>query len=139
MQEIYCASIVAVGAIGLAVMGSLFKKILSINSDIAERIAGLIRSGAMTFLYEEYKIIAVGVAIVAAIVGYFLHPLAAVTFIAGSAISLTTGFLGMRGATYANVRTTMAAKNTGERAAFLIALLAWQSSFIYFIAIHNFS
>ena len=46
-------------------------------------------------------------------------------------------FIGMRAATSANVRTTMAAKRNGEHAAFMISFLAvvlWDcSSYIWFI------
>ncbi len=119
----YYGIIAASGLLGIGVMLYLFNKITSISVDHekATSIAKAIRDGAMTFLIEEYKIIAVVALIVAVVLGYFLSPLAAGAFIFGALLSLSTGFIGMRAATLANVRTTMAAKNSGESAAFMIA------------------
>jgi K(+)-stimulated pyrophosphate-energized sodium pump len=87
----------------------------------AEFIANAIKSGAFVFLYEEYKIISIVVGIIGCIINYFSSCIIMVSFIAGSFLSLAVGFLGMYAATKANVKTTMAAKNEGEAAAFLIA------------------
>jgi K(+)-stimulated pyrophosphate-energized sodium pump len=108
---------------GLVVVSYLFGKITSIGVDNkkADEIATAIRDGAMTFLNEEYRIIILVVALVAGLLGFYMSWLAAGIFVSGSLLSLTTGFIGMRAATSANVRTTMAAKNKGEHAAFLVA------------------
>lgn len=87
----------------------------------AEFIANAIKNGAFVFLYEEYKIISIVVAIIAAIINYFSSYIIMISFVVGSFLSLAVGFLGMYAATKANVKTTMAAKNEGESAAFLIA------------------
>jgi len=109
---------------GLIVVISLLSRISSItvNNKKAERIAEAIRDGAMTFLREEYRLISVAVVAVAVVLGYFFSPLAAGIFVLGAIFSSMTGLLGMKAATMANVRTTMAAKNSGEHAAFLVAL-----------------
>lgn len=115
---------IAVSAVaGLAVVATLMALIKAIKVDnaAAARIAGAIRTGAMAFLWEEYRVIAVVVATVAALLGYFATGYAAFYFTLGAVLSLATGFIGMRAATLANVRTTMAAKDRGERAAFLVA------------------
>lgn len=115
--------IMGAGLVGLAVVASLMAKIRSIRVDHqgAAHIAAAIRAGAMTFLKEEYKIIAFVVAFIAVLLGYFATPLAAGCFVTGSLLSLLTGFIGMVAATDANVRTTLAAKKSGERAAFMVA------------------
>lgn len=115
--------IFAAGIIGFAIVISLIMRIKAIKVDHAgaKKIADAIRTGAMTFLKEEYSIIAVVVAIVAGLLTYFATGLAAMCFVTGSILSLTTGFIGMVAATDANVRTTLAAKNSGERAAFMVA------------------
>ena len=108
---------------GLAVVLWLFLRITAIpvEHDKARKIAQAISEGAMTFLQEEYRIIAVVVAVVGGLLAYAMSPLAAAVFVVGALFSLTTGFLGMRAATLANVRTTMAAKDQGEHQAFMIA------------------
>ena len=124
-MDIFQFFIITLGAslLGFAVVVALLFKIRSISVDNskAQEIADAIRSGAMTFLREEYQIIAVVVAIVALALGFFVSALSAACFIFGALLSMTTGYIGMNAATDANVRTTMAAKNSGEQAAFSIA------------------
>ena len=118
-------SMAAVGLAGLAVVVYLIRTINAkpVGHAVAEKIADAIRSGAMTFLREEYKIISLVVAFVAALLAYFSGISTAACFVSGSTLSLLTGFIGMRAATAANVRTTIAARDGGERAAFQVAFL----------------
>lgn len=114
----------ATAAIGLLVVMILFKKIksVSIAHEVkATQIANAIASGAMTFLREEYQVIAFAAAPVALIVAYLLGWLAGLLFIIGACFSMLVGFIGMRAATAANVRTTILAKEKGEMAAFFEA------------------
>lgn len=108
---------------GLAIVFVLFQKIQAITVDDpkANKIAQAISLGAMTFLQEEYRIISVVVAIIALLLGFFSSALNGITFVVGALFSLTTGYLGMKAATLANVRTTIAAKKFGEHSAFLTA------------------
>lgn len=117
--------VAGVAAVGLAVVAALILKIKSIVVDHAKaaHIARAIRLGAMTFLREEYKLILLVVALGAALLTYFGSYLTALMFVVGSAFSLITGYIGMTAATDANVRTTLAARESGERAAFMIAFL----------------
>ncbi|MBT3217673.1 MAG: sodium-translocating pyrophosphatase [Proteobacteria bacterium] len=79
-------------------------------------IASQIREGAMAFLAAEYKVLALFVVIVAVILGLVnmsgetQHPLIAFSFVCGAVASGLAGFIGMRVAVEANVRTTNAAK-----------------------------
>jgi K(+)-stimulated pyrophosphate-energized sodium pump len=122
MIDLY-QSFFAVSAVGALIVGALFSKINQekVSNAKAEKIAAAISEGAMTFLQEEYKIIMIVVAFVAAIIGHFVGSTPAMLFVAGSLLSMITGFIGMRAATTANVRTTMAAKRDGEHAAFMIS------------------
>jgi len=106
---------------GLAIVIFLFQRIsqMKVDNEKAKHIALAIRDGAMTFLTEEYKLIIVVVAAIAVLLGFVMSPLAAVLFATGSLFSLITGFIGMRAATLANVRTTIAAKDKGESQAFM--------------------
>lgn len=82
-------------------------------------IAGYIARGAQAFLKREYRVIAIFVVSVAAILAFtgFMSdaetgqsPMIAVSFIVGAFCSGAAGFIGMRVATKANVRTTNAAR-----------------------------
>ena len=109
-------------AFGILVVAYLFNKVksLEVTDAKAKKISDAIREGAMAFLDQEYRIIGIVVAIIAAALAFYAgKPVAAMAFVSGSILSMVTGFIGMSAATYANVRTTMAAKDSGEREAFL--------------------
>lgn len=91
------------------------------GSDKMKKIAGHIAEGAMAFLKAEYKILAVFVLCVAILLGVTANaetssPLVAVSFILGAFCSALAGFIGMKVATKANVRTTQAARTSLGRA-----------------------
>ena len=104
----------ATSLLGLAVVSALLFKIRSISVDNAKarEIAAAIRGGAMTFLREEYQIIAIVVALGSIILGALVGLTSAGCFIFGSILSMLAGYIGMNAATDANVRTTMAAKES---------------------------
>ncbi len=79
------------------------------------RIAGNIADGAMSFLKAEYKVLSIFVAAVAVLMALSGNsegssPLVALSFILGALCSAGAGFIGMKVATKANVRTTNAAR-----------------------------
>lgn len=82
------------------------------------RIAKNIADGAMSFLKAEYKILAIFVAAVAVLLFFKgsseegSNGMVAVSFIVGAICSALAGFIGMRVATKANVRTTQAARTS---------------------------
>ena len=81
-----------------------------------ERIGANIADGAMSFLKAEYRVLAVFVVAVAALLGFAnagnseSSGLIALSFVTGALASGLAGFLGMRVATKANNRTTHAAR-----------------------------
>ena len=89
-----------------------------VGSDKMARIAKNISDGAMAFLKAEYKVLAIFVIVVAALMGWGgsvtngSHPIVAVSFILGAICSGLAGFIGMKVATKANVRTTNAARTS---------------------------
>ncbi|HLB41138.1 MAG TPA: sodium/proton-translocating pyrophosphatase, partial [Candidatus Babeliales bacterium] len=115
---------VSVGILGLLVVGYLYYRIQALTVDHAQasKVASAIQTGAMTFLREEYQVIAIVVAVVTGLL-YFVasNLLVPVYFVLGAILSLTTGVIGMQAATKANVRTALAARDRGEQAAFLVA------------------
>ena len=82
------------------------------------RIAKNIADGAMSFLKAEYRILAIFVAAVAVLLFFKgqneagSNGMVAVSFIVGAICSALAGFIGMKVATKANVRTTNAARTS---------------------------
>ena len=81
------------------------------TEEMAE-MAGIIRSGATTFLKTESKTILWVVAAVALIFTLFVEKTSGITFLMGACMSSAVCVLGMRSATYANVRTANKARET---------------------------
>ena len=75
-----------------------------------QEIANAIREGAMAFLRREYKVVVIFGIIVIALLAYFINWQTAVAFFVGATCSALAGYIGMRIATKANVRTTNAAR-----------------------------
>lgn len=87
------------------------------GTDKMKKIAGHIAEGAMAFLKAEYKVMAIFVACVAVLLAVTANsetssPLVGVSFVLGAFCSALAGFIGMRVATKANVRTTNAARTS---------------------------
>ena len=88
-----------------------------VGSEKMERIAKNIADGAMAFLRAEYKILSIFVLITAILLGFKGESegssyLVAVSFVVGAFCSGLAGFIGMKVATKANVRTTNAAQES---------------------------
>ncbi|GEN74433.1 sodium-translocating pyrophosphatase [Chryseobacterium hagamense] len=81
-------------------------------------ISGHIADGAMAFLKAEYKVLAYFVAIVAVLLAIMgmsnanSHWTIGIAFVFGAVFSAAAGFIGMKIATTANVRTAQAAKTS---------------------------
>ena len=93
-----------------------------VGNEKMARIAKNIADGAMSFLKAEYKILSIFVVAVAILLffkGQYeagSNGLVAVSFIVGAVCSALAGFIGMRVATKANVRTTNAARTSLPKA-----------------------
>jgi len=89
-----------------------------VGNEKMANIAKHIASGAMAFLKAEYKVLSVFVICVAVILAFKgkneadSNALVALSFVVGALCSGLAGFLGMRVATKANVRTTNAARTS---------------------------
>lgn len=130
---LFIAGIVA-GVIALVIALSLKSGIekKEAGTDRMKEIAGNIETGAMAFLGREYKslllfVVALFIILVAVIsnsgenFGLKEGILTACCFLVGAAFSTLAGFLGMRSATKANVRTANAARNEGMSGALNVA------------------
>ncbi|MCA6433787.1 MAG: sodium/proton-translocating pyrophosphatase, partial [Cytophagales bacterium] len=87
------------------------------GTDKMKKIAGHIAEGAMAFLKAEYKVLVIFVACVAVLLAVTANGttsswLVGVSFVLGAFSSALAGFIGMRVATKANVRTTNAARTS---------------------------
>lgn len=112
MLSYVIAIIVVLIALFVACLNYRYIKQLDEGTPEMVELAGTIRSGANTFLKTEFKIIAIVVAIVAVIFSLCIEKFSGLTFLVGSLMSSAACLIGMKGATYANVRTTNTARTT---------------------------
>lgn len=81
------------------------------NQDMVE-MAEIIRSGANTFVRTEFKSIAIITLIMAVVFTLFIERTCGITFLVGALMSSCVCIIGMKSATYANVRTANKARET---------------------------
>lgn len=86
-----------------------------VGTEKMANIAKYISDGAMSFLRAEYKVLAIFVAVVTVLMALSGNsaassPLVALSFVLGAICSAAAGYIGMKVATKANVRTTNAAR-----------------------------
>jgi K(+)-stimulated pyrophosphate-energized sodium pump len=84
-------------------------------------IAGLIEAGSMTFLKKEYTLLVLFLAVVSALMFWKLGSNSAISYLIGALTSMLCGFIGMKAATKANVRTAQAAAESGQAKALSVA------------------
>jgi K(+)-stimulated pyrophosphate-energized sodium pump len=110
----------AMGVVGLIYVAwkSAWVSKQEVGTDKMARIANNIAVGAMAFLKAEYKVLSIFVVAVAALLAFKgaseanSSPLVALSFVIGAVCSALAGYLGMKVATKANVRTTNAARTS---------------------------
>ncbi|UKT62487.1 sodium-translocating pyrophosphatase [Pedobacter mucosus] len=93
-----------------------------------QELAGYIADGAMAFLKAEWKVLSIFVVFTAALLAYSgtiteingvpMHSswIISISFIIGAVLSASAGYIGMKSATKANVRTTQAARTSLKQA-----------------------
>jgi K(+)-stimulated pyrophosphate-energized sodium pump len=92
------------------------------GTDHMKEISQHIADGAMAFLKSEWKVLAYFAIIVALLLGFMgsrsatSHWSIAIAFLTGAFLSALAGFIGMKAATKANVRTTNAARTSFAKA-----------------------
>lgn len=87
-------------------------KRLEEGNEEMQEMAQIIRDGSNTFLKTEYKAIVVVVLLLALILSLFVEKSSGLTLLIGAAMSSSACIIGMKSATYANVRTANTAKKT---------------------------
>jgi K(+)-stimulated pyrophosphate-energized sodium pump len=155
----------ALGVVGLIVMAikSAWVSKQDAGDKNMQELAGYIADGAMAFLKAEWKVLSIFVAFAAALLAYSgtIHEIngkpihsswiISIAFIIGAVFSATAGYIGMKVATKANVRTTQAARTSLKQALKVsftggtvmglgvagLAILGLGGLFIAFLAIFN--
>jgi K(+)-stimulated pyrophosphate-energized sodium pump len=130
MNDLVIYMIPLLGILGLVVMA--IKSAWVTKQDAGDKnmqeLAGYIADGAMAFLKAEWKVLSVFVVFAAALLAYSgtvhevngkeIHSswIISIAFIIGAVFSATAGYIGMKVATKANVRTTQAARTSLKQA-----------------------
>ncbi len=116
-----------VGLIWMAIQSAWVSKQDAGDAKMQE-LAGYIADGAMAFLKAEWKVLSYFVVFVAILLAYsgtihevngkeiHSHWIISISFIIGAVFSATAGYIGMKVATKANVRTTQAARTSLKQA-----------------------
>jgi K(+)-stimulated pyrophosphate-energized sodium pump len=126
MNDLVIYLVPALGIFGLIVMAikSAWVSKQDAGDKNMQELAGYIADGAMAFLKAEWKILSIFVVFAAALLAYsgsihevngiaiHSHWIISVSFIIGAVFSATAGYIGMKVATKANVRTTQAARTS---------------------------
>ncbi|HEX7243337.1 MAG TPA: sodium/proton-translocating pyrophosphatase, partial [Longimicrobiaceae bacterium] len=120
------------------------------GNEVMRGLAEQIETGAMAFLRREYTVLVGFVVVIAALLYIAIGQWTAASYVFGAASSMLAGFIGMKAATKANVRTAEAARASGQgmalRMAFnggavmglaVAALGLFGVSLIYFFGIHQ--
>lgn len=76
------------------------------------KMSAIIREGAKVFLKKEFTTIGIVVLVIATLFSLFIEKFSGITYILGALMSSVVCILGMKSATYANVRTANVAKET---------------------------
>ncbi len=119
---IWLAPALAVVALLFAFYKISFVSKQDAGTDRMKEISSAISDGARAFLFAEYKILAIFVAVLFVAIGLGLNSwITAVCFLCGAVFSILAGYIGMNVATKANVRTANAARESGMNKALSIA------------------
>ena len=113
----------ALGILGLLMAFGVYRYVVAqpAGSGLMVEISDSIQTGAMAFLRKEYTILAWFIVVVAILLTLGIGKFTALAFVSGAICSMLAGFIGMKAATKANVRTAQAAKTIGRDKALSVA------------------
>jgi K(+)-stimulated pyrophosphate-energized sodium pump len=111
------------GAVGFLIAIVLYNvvKAQPVGNDRMKEISDAIHDGAMAFLGREYRVLALFILLVFFVIAMGMGFETAFAFLGGALCSMTCGFIGMKAATRANVRTTEAARQEGQAKALAVS------------------
>jgi K(+)-stimulated pyrophosphate-energized sodium pump len=104
------------GAVGFVIAIVMYNMVKAepVGNERMKEISEDIYKGAMAFLGREYRVLAVFIVLVFGLIAMGMNFQTAFSFLGGAICSMTCGFIGMKAATRANVRTTEAARASGQ-------------------------
>ncbi|MDE6504973.1 MAG: sodium-translocating pyrophosphatase [Clostridia bacterium] len=111
---IIIAGVAIILAIAYAVFNYFCVKKLEEGTEKMGDIAGAIRIGANAFIKYEYKLVAIIGSVIAVVVLVVISWQAAIAFVIGAVMSASAGWVGMKIATYSNVRVTNTARQSKD-------------------------
>jgi K(+)-stimulated pyrophosphate-energized sodium pump len=111
------------GGLGLVMAFAVYRYVVAqpAGSGLMTEIADAIEGGAMAFLRKEYSILVWFIVVVAVLLSLGIGSRTALAFVSGAICSMLAGFIGMKAATKANVRTAQAARALGRDKALAVA------------------
>ena len=111
------------GVVGLllAILALVYVRKQPAGNELMRELAGMIQSGAMTFLRREYSYLVPFLIIVAVLLWLAIGRATSMAYLAGGICSILAGFAGMTSATSANSRTSEAARESGQAKALRVA------------------
>ena len=124
LQENLIYLIPVIGVIGIVIMAikSAWVTKQDAGDENMQRLSGYISDGAMAFLKAEWKVLGYFAAIASVLLAYSgtlvetSSWVIAISFLIGAFTSALAGYIGMKIATKANVRTTQAARTSLAKA-----------------------
>lgn len=99
-------------AVSFAALNFYLVRKMKEGTERMQEIAAAIREGANAFIRYEYKIVAIIGSAIAILLGVVISWETGVSFVVGAVMSAMAGLVGMKIATYANVRVANEANNT---------------------------
>ena len=118
---VWLAPILSVVALLFAAYKAWYVSKAPAGNSRMQEIAAAIAEGANAFLTSEYKILAIFIVVLFALIAIFISIGTAICFLIGALFSIAAGFFGMKVATRANVRTANAAMESGMNKALSVA------------------
>lgn len=114
MTALLVVAIAIITALGIAAVHFISIKKMEEGEALMSEIALAIREGANAFLVYEYRLIAAVITVIGVFLLFFMSWQSAVCFLTGVSMSALAGWIGMKMATYANVRVANTARLTGN-------------------------
>ncbi len=114
MNQVWLFVVVGICLLALAYVAYNYirMKKMSEGTERMIKMSGIIREGANVFLKKEFTTIAIVIAVIAVLFTLFLETYSGITYVFGALMSSIVCILGMKSATYANVRTANVARET---------------------------